>query len=406
MSACAANSIQDVVIIGGGMIGATAACALGQQGMSVTIVEAREPEHFEAHADYDLRVSAVSPGSEMILRAIGAWDMIEATRVCPYRQMHVWDAGGSGEIHFDCVDVNEPRLGYIVENRVIQRALIECMSRIDEVTWRCPDALIRFEVSDDAVAIELNSDEWIRARLLVGADGLQSRVRELAGIAFNKRDYDQCALVATVATELPHAHTAWQRFLPEGVLAFLPLPDGRCSIVWSTDEERARFLRMMNDSTFCDALAEAFGYKLGRITRCGARAMFPLRGGQAEPYVLPGVALIGDAAHSVHPLAGMGANLGFMDAVMLAEVLGEARRDIGSLCVLRRYERARRGDNVAMMLAMEGFKLLFGRQAPPVRWLRNRGLNLTDAVTPVKQQILRRAMGLSGERPRLACGYQ
>jgi 2-octaprenylphenol hydroxylase len=227
-------------------------------------------------------------------------------------------------------------------------------------------------------------------------------VRELAGITFKAREYHQRALVATVATELPHQHAAWQRFLSDGVLAFLPLSDGRCSIVWSTREEQASVLAAMADAEFRAALAGAFDYRLGRILTCSARAVFPLRGGQAEPYVLHRLALIGDAAHSIHPLAGQGANLGFTDAATLADVLRASTRDLGSLRALRRYERARKGDNLAMMLAMEGFKALFGARTLPLRWLRNLGLDLADAATLAKHVIMRRAMGLSGERPRLS----
>jgi 2-polyprenylphenol 6-hydroxylase len=395
---------RDVVIIGGGVVGATAACALAMQGLRVTIVEARKLESFDAHSDYDLRVSAISPGSELILRALGVWETIESMRAWPYREMHVWDAGGTGEIHFDCYEVNEPRLGYIVENRVIQSALIERMSHMDEVTWRCPAALLGFETTDKGVTVALESGQRIKAHLLVGADGQDSRVRRFAGIGFDARDYHQCALVTTVTTELPHADTAWQRFLNDGVLAFLPLAHGRCSIVWSTRKERARELAAMPEERFRSALADAFDYKLGRVLACSQNAVFPLRGGQAERYVSPRLALIGDAAHNIHPLAGQGANLGLTDAATLAEVLTGTPRDIGSMRRLRRYERARRGDNLAMMLAMEGFKSLFGYQAPPLRWLRNAGLNLTNATAPVKRRIMRHAMGLSGERPRLARG--
>jgi 2-polyprenylphenol 6-hydroxylase len=399
-----AGDPQDVLIVGGGMAGATLACALGLQGLRVTVVEAREPERSGTASDYDLRVSALSPGSEQILRALDAWPAGEGTRLCPYRRMHVWDAGSRGEIHFDCVEVNEPRLGYIVEHRVVQRALLARLKQIEEIRWRCPDALRGFEIDQESVQAELESGERIAARLLVGADGSRSRVRELASIVFQARDYHQSAVVATVGTERSHAFTAWQRFLPDGVLAFLPLADGRCSIVWSTSEARAQFLAATDDESFSNALAEAFDYRLGRIISASARAVFPLRGGQADPYVKPRVALIGDAAHSIHPLAGQGANLGLMDAATLAEVLVGARRDLGSVRLLRRYERARKGENVAMMFAMEGFQSLFTRRALVWRALRGLGLNFTDAVAPVKHQFMRHAMGLAGERPRLARG--
>ncbi|MGH8503855.1 MAG: UbiH/UbiF/VisC/COQ6 family ubiquinone biosynthesis hydroxylase [Gammaproteobacteria bacterium] len=395
---------QDVVVIGGGMVGATVACALAEQGLRVTVVEAREPGRFDSDADYDARVSAVSPGSEMILKALGAWPSEHAARLCPYRNMHVWDAAGPGEIHFDCCELHEPRLGYIVEHRVLQHALVRRLHALGEVTWRCPDELAHFAVTEDHVAVELAGGAQVSARLLIGADGAHSLVRTLAGIMFHARDYDHSALIATAGTQLPHAHTAWQRFVPDGVLAFLPLADGRCAIVWSIPDARARALAAMPDDDFKHALGAEFDYRLGHIDACGPRAVFPLRGGQADRYVLPRVALIGDAAHGIHPLAGLGANLGFMDAAVLAETIGESRRDIGSLRVLRRYERARRGDNELTMRAMEGFKFLFERQATGWRWLRGMGVNMTDAATPLKRLIMRRAMGLSGERPRLARG--
>ncbi len=383
------------------MIGATAACALVQRGLRVTVVEAREVDSsFTTKADYDLRVSAISPGTEMILHAVGAWPAIEAMRVCPYRRMTVWDAEGFGEIHFDSAQLNEPCLGFIVENRVIQHALTERMKNLDEITLRCPHVLQGFDVQRNGIVVELESGERIQARLLIGADGSNSRVRSLAGIVFNAREYRQRAVVATVATELPHAYTAWQRFLADGVLAFLPLADGRCSIVWSTSAQRAHSLVAMDDDGFCDALTRAFDRRLGRILATGRRASFPIRGGQAGFYVLPRLALIGDAAHCIHPLAGQGANLGFADAAVLAEILTRTSRDIGSLRVLRQYERARKGENVAMMRAMEGFMWLFSTQTLPVRWLRNVGLALCDAATPVKRELMRHAMGLSGERLR------
>jgi len=401
------SSPQDVVVIGGGMIGATAACALAQQGLRVTIVEAHEAESFDRDSDYGTadsrgRVSAISPASATILNALDVWGSIAAEGACPYRQMHVWDAASSGAIHFDSCDVNAPQLGHIVENRVIQEALVQRLRGFENITWRCPDALARFDVMEDRVAVDLASGAQVCARLLVGADGAHSLVRTLAGIVFNARDYDHSALVATVGTQLPHQHTAWQRFVADGVLAFLPLGDGRCSIVWSTPDKRAKALAAMPDEVFKDALAAEFDYRLGRIESCGARTVFPLRGGQADRYVLPRVALIGDAAHGIHPLAGLGANLGFMDAATLAETLCNCRRDIGGLRVLRRYERARRGDNELTMRAMEGFKFMFAQQASGWRWLRGAGLNVTDVAIPLKRRIMRHAMGLSGEHPRMA----
>lgn len=401
----------DIVIAGGGMVGATAALALARGGFDVAVIEAHTPQSETGKGNYDLRVSAISPRSERIFRALGAWQGIEARRLCPYHQMRVWDANGFGEIYFDCMDVGEPRLGCIIENAVIQIALFESLQEKDNVLWCCPAEIEGFELDGDGIDVMLNDGRRLRARLLIGADGPASSVRALAGIEFHARDYGQHAVVANVRTERPHEYTAWQRFLPSGPLAFLPLAGSRssgparepsgagwhCAIVWSTGKAHAESLLKLSDKAFCTSLGEAFGHRLGAIEAAGRRVSFPLRGGQAEMYVKPRIALAGDAAHGIHPLAGQGANLGITDAAVLVETLKGARlehRDIGGLRALRRYARARRGENELMMRVMEGFNMLFEQTAPPVRWLRGAGLNLTDAAKPVKQQLMRRAMGL------------
>jgi 2-octaprenylphenol hydroxylase len=254
-----------------------------------------------------------------------------------------------------------------------------------------------FSELENGQQIELEDGSTLRARLLVGADGKHSKVRDYAGIHTRVSDYGQQALVAVVATERAHEETAWQRFLPTGPLAFLPLADGRSSIVWSASNDRAERLLELDESAFCAELGKAFGHRLGRITSCGERILFPLQRQYAEHYVAPRIALVGDASHVIHPLAGQGVNLGLKDVRELAGTLLEAgrqQRDIGSLSVLRRYERARKGDNMAMMMAMDGFKHLFGSRITPVCWVRNFGLNLVDAAQPVKNRIMRAAMGL------------
>jgi 2-octaprenylphenol hydroxylase len=329
-----------------------------------------------------------------------------AWRVSPFRDMRVWDATGFGSIHFDSADLGEPLLGWIIENRVIQYALLERVQQFPAVELHCPAALETAHPLDEGGWwMRVNDGCEFTTRLLVGADGAQSRVRQLAGIETGGWGYDQHAVVANVRTAKPHQETAWQRFLPSGPLAFLPLHDGRCSIVWSDTPERAAGLLMLNDNDFGEALAAAFEARLGAIVQVGPRAAFPLRVQHAHAYVKPGIALIGDAAHVIHPLAGQGVNLGLLDAATLAEVLLDAvaaDRDIGSLKVLRRYERWRKGDNLLMLGIMDGFKRLFGSTLPPVRLLRNLGLNLTDAAGPLKNLIARRAMGLEGDLPRLA----
>lgn len=399
------NPDFDVLIIGGGMVGATLACALGEAGMRVGVVEAHAPGlAWPAEGDV-LRVSAITHASQRIFQSLQAWEQMQARCVSPFLEMRVWDAAGSGDIHFDSADIAEPYLGHIIENRVVQAALWERLQTLDAVELLCPATVDGFTRMADSTGVRLEDGRELSCRLLVGADGAASRVRALAGIAMRGWDYDQQGLVATVTTQYPHQQTAWQRFLPEGPLAFLPLADGRCSIVWSCTPATAERLLALDDAAFCRALGEAFEYRLGEIQAVGPRAAFPLRLRHAERYVAEGLALVGDAAHNIHPLAGQGVNLGLLDAAALAEVLIEARahgRALGSLSVLRGYERWRKGHNMAMSLVMDGFKRLFGSRVPPLRWLRNLGMSVADRALPVKARLTRQAMGLEGDLPALA----
>ena len=395
----------DVVIVGAGMVGSTLACSLAKTTLRVGVLEARPPVTAWDADSIDLRVSAVTAASQQIFKGLGAWDEMVAQGVSPFREMHVWDAGGDGAIHFDSADIGEDRLGYIVENRVIQKALFDRMMMQENVEFICPARLTSMDIHSDTADLELEGGRRIKARLVVGADGGNSQVRQLAGIGTQGWSYDQKAIVATVKTTEPHRETAWQRFLPEGPLAFLPLRSGGCSIVWTTSPARADELLGMDEQTFMDELTQAFDTKLGRIMECGPRAAFPLRLQHVNSYVKERLALIGDAAHTIHPLAGQGVNLGLLDAAALSEVLGVAREkghDIGAFHVLRRYERWRKGDNLLVMAVMDGFKRLFGSSLEPLRTLRNFGLNLTNAAMPVKNQIMLHAMGLKGDLPRLA----
>lgn len=395
----------DIAIAGGGCVGGTLACALAQAGLRVALIEAREPQRVWPAGSVDIRVFAITRASERIFRAIGCWGAIERAGISPFRDMRVWDAGGAGAIHFDSAELGEPTLGYIVEQRVIQAALNARMEGLPTLTRLCPAAVGDFAVDTAGMRICLDDGRVLRARLLVGADGADSRVRGLAGIAIGVRDYRQAALVAVVGTEQAHQETAWQRFLPDGPLAFLPLRDGRSSIVWSTSPQQADALCALDEAEFLERLGEAFAHRLGRITAVGERARFPLRRLHARHYVLDRLALVGDAAHVIHPLAGQGVNLGLLDAATLAEVVLETRaagRDPGLLANLRPYERRRRGDNRTMQLAMDGFKDLFGAVAPPLRLLRNIGLGLVDRAGPLKQTLARHAMGLAGDLPTMA----
>jgi len=379
------------------MVGATLACLLAQAGRKVAVIEAILDEE----TPYDLRVSAISRASQKAFEQINAWGVMQSKRLSSYENMHVWDATGDGEVRFDAAELGEPNLGHIVENTVVQSSLAEVMESASGMTVYQPTRLKTLDVYENQVVISLNSeiagqdglDEKLSADLIVGADGANSIVRTLAGIDVNVDDYAQRGLVATVKTEKHHEFTAWQRFLSTGPLAFLPLSDGSSSIVWTLPSDRADYYLSLNDADFTLALAEAFDHKLGDITNVSNRAAFPLKGSQATPYVLERVALIGDAAHTIHPLAGQGVNLGIKDAVVLAEQLNGVR-DCGSYKALRRYERARRGDNVLTMKAMEGFRLLFGHSANPVKTARNMGMNLFNQTPIIKNQVIKKAMGL------------
>ena len=395
----------DIVIVGGGMVGSALACALGNSSLQVALLEGARPERIHTYDDIDLRVSAISHASQRIFAALDVWDAISAVRVSPFRDMRVWDASGTGKIHFDSSTIGQSTLGWIIENRVIQHALLAQTQTFDNIALFCPAALYQATLAKDAVNLQLEDGRKLRTRLLIGADGADSKVRRLSGIASGGWNYAQKGVVSTVATEYHHEETAWQRFLPTGPLAFLPLHDGRCSIVWSTTPDQADHLLNQGATAFAHSLAEAFAWRLGAITRVGPRGAFPLHTQFAQNYVKPRIALIGDAAHVVHPLAGQGVNLGLLDAASLAEVLlagATAGFDPGSYKVLRRYERWRKGENILMLGVLDGLKRLFGNSLPPVRLLRNAGLNLTDRATPLKQLLARRAMGLDGDLPQLA----
>lgn len=397
----------DILIVGGGMVGTTIACALGDTPLRIGVVEAHEAETEWPADDFDIRVSAITRATQRVFAAIGAWEGMVERRVCAYNHMHVWDATGSGEIDFDAADIGEPDLGLIVENRVILAALLEHMAQFDNVELLCPAKVSELDRHADGVTLTLEDGQALHGKLIVGADGANSWVREQAGIDTTGWAYDQTAVVATIKTSRHHQETCWQRFMPSGPLAFLPLPGGYSSIVWSTSPERAAELVEMAESRFLDELQLAFGDKLGRMESTGPRGAFPLVLRHANRYTDRRLVLTGNAAHAIHPLAGQGLNLGVSDAAALAEVLLAARakkQDIGELAVLRRYERWRKADNVAVMAAMDGFKRIFSNDNSVLKVVRNVGMSLADKAVPAKNLMIRRAMGLSGDLPRLSRG--
>lgn len=398
------GAAYDVLIVGGGMVGAALADALGNSSLKIALLDRARPPTPDEH--YDQRVSAITLASQSVFENIGAWDGMVRRRVSPVREMQVWSQGGSGSIHFNAAEIGEPCLAWIIENSVIQTSLIERLHQFTNVHYLCPVEIDDIALADNGVAITLKDGRILNAKLLVGADGADSEVRRAAGIETQSLNLNQKGIVSTVTTEKPHEQTARQRFLTTGPLAFLPLDEPHtCSIVWSADTARADQLLALDDTAFILALQEAFGESLGKIQTVGPRAGFPLALSHAKTYTAPHLALVGDAAHTVHPLAGQGVNLGFLDAATLAEVLLDAvtkPKDIGAHAVLRRYERWRKGDNLAMVSLTGGFRYLFSNDLPVVSQLRNWGLSLTDAATPVKNFIMRRASGLEGDLPKLA----
>ncbi|MFW5425956.1 MAG: UbiH/UbiF/VisC/COQ6 family ubiquinone biosynthesis hydroxylase, partial [Methylophagaceae bacterium] len=311
----------DVIIVGGGMVGATLAVALAEQSsLNIAIVEAFEPQPITESDKADLRVSALTRASEILFKNLGIWQHLIPSRISQFTDMEVWETQSS-TLHFDSADIGEPLLGYIVENRHIQQACLARCKQLHNITLLCPAKPKAF--SEQGLVLE--DGQILTAELVVGADGARSLLREWADIDTHGWDYQQTAVVCTVTTKQSHQNTAWQRFLSEGPLAFLPLADPyQCSIVWSNSTEEAKLLCELEDEHFNTAISKAFGNKLGEIIEISARASFPLKLRHADHYVEIGFALVGDAAHTIHPLAGQGVNIGLLDAATLAEIVIES----------------------------------------------------------------------------------
>jgi len=392
----------DIIIVGAGMVGATLACGLAEEAeqLKIAIIDATQPDFDWDKNSYDMRVSAITRASQKLFKQAGAWDKIVEQRVSPYQDMFVWDAGGKGKLHFDSADMGEADLGHIIENRVIVKALHQRIKNFSQIDLLCPAQIEAIEFSHDKTELTLKDKTKLAAKLIVAADGTRSWIRQQADIAVKGWDFDQAALVTTVKTEKYHQDTAWQRFLSTGPLAFLPLTEGYSSIVWSTSPDEAKRLTEISKDEFATELEQAFESKLGKVESVAGRAVFPLRLFETLHYVKPRLALVGDAAHTIHPLAGQGVNLGLADVTSLMAVIVDAlnaKKDIGNLKVLRRYERWRRADNRSMLMAMDGLKRLFGSDLSVVKDIRSFGLNLTNKITPLKNIIMQQAMGLFGK---------
>jgi 2-octaprenyl-3-methyl-6-methoxy-1,4-benzoquinol hydroxylase/2-octaprenylphenol hydroxylase len=390
------GALLDVAVVGGGMVGATAALALARAGFSVALVDAREPAAWAAAHEVDLRVVGLAPSSIQLLEQLGAWDRIRDARASPYERMVVWDAENGATLHFDAADEGRDVLGYIVENNLVQSVLWDAL---DDAGVRrvVPAEVTGYSMREDRAQLELGNGDVLSARLVVAADGAESPLRAMVGIGTHGRDYAQRGIVAHVGTTRPHERTAWQRFLPGGPLAFLPLADGRSSIVWSLPDEDAKRVLALDDEGFREALGIASDFRLGPIESVTPRAAFPLRLKLADRYEVGRLVLLGDAAHAVHPLAGQGVNLGLRDVTELRDTLVDARaagRDFAATHVLRRYARRRRSADELDARSFDALSRIYSWQAAPLVAARGLGVRILDQLSPLKRKLARHAAGL------------
>jgi 2-octaprenylphenol hydroxylase len=395
----------DVAIIGAGMVGATLASLLSRSGFSVALVEAREPEAFDPTAEVGLRVSAVSPGSVAILEQAGAWKQVALQRHRPYRRMQIEDGRESDPLLFDAPVFNLERLGTIVENELLQWSLWQLVSAGGLLDLYCPDQLDLMEFDAGNNRLLLASGKQITARLVVGADGAASRVRQAIGIKQDHYAYNQCGVVAVVGKQKANPGVAWQRFLTTGPLAFLPLKDGRSSIVWTLPSFESKRMMALDADTFKAELDESSEGWLGKVETCGPRAAFPLSMRLSECYAAQRTVLVGDAAHVVHPLAGQGVNLGLADVASLTETLIRMRRqgvDIGCGSVLQDYDRQRRSESETMAFGMHAIRSLYSIES--LSPLRRIGAAVVKRSWTMKQMFLQKATGVGKRAPRLANG--
>jgi 2-octaprenylphenol hydroxylase len=390
-----------IVVVGAGPVGLATANLLARSRMSeqldIVMIDAGVAPAWDER-EVDLRVYALSRASEWILRKAGAWQDVERRRISPYTRMRVWEGesfAGAASLEFDSADLGEPNLGFIAEDSLLRDALRVALSPLDNVEVRNDATVETLTPRADRIELGLSTGQSLTASLVIAADGARSKLRELASLRVLSRDYEQRAIVTHVRSERPHARTAWQRFLPGGPLAFLPLADGRSSVVWSLPSDEAQRLAHAAEDVFAAELQHSSGSVLGELTMTAPRAALPLRAQHAMRYCAARMALVGDAAHAVHPLAGQGANLGLRDAAAIADAVGRAvelGQDPGDQRVLQRYERDRKGDNLSMLLALDAIDRLFrlpGTYAP----LRRAGLGLVDRLPFVKRELMSRALG-------------
>lgn len=397
----------DIIIVGGGIVGLALACMLAQKtALSIAILEIQSQQHPWSLTQYYHRVSAIALSSQRIFQSLNVWSSIREKRVSPFTKIQVWDAAGQGEIEFDSKEIAEPLLGYIIENNLIQLALEEKIKQYPQIKIISPVKLTQLIEREDGIGLVADSGDSFNARLAVAADGANSWLRNQIGIEIARHDYHQEAIVATVESTLPHQHIARQVFLNTGPLAFLPLASpNTSSIVWSAPVEEAQRLMALEDENFLSSLSKAFEYRLQDIVKIEKRYAFSIYKQQAKQYVKSRVALIGDAAHTIHPLAGQGVNMGLLDAASFAEIVIAAiadHRDFSNYTNLRSYERWRKADNVNLMTGVDLLKKLFASENNATQYVRSFGLNATNRAKWIKNCFIRQAVGNRNGLPHIA----
>jgi len=394
------SSRTDIIIAGGGMAGASLALALAQAGKTVAVIEPNALTDFDEQQAFDLRVSAISPARRNLLQNLGVWQDIVSMRYNSFSTMLVEDAAGSNVLDFSAVEIGETSLGYIIENRVISLSLRAAAKAHPQIHWY-EDVVSDFSLEQDDAIVTLGEGKVLLAQLLVGADGANSFVRQHANVELDETDYQQQAIVALIGVHPESATQAWQRFEEQEVLAFLPLTTDVSSIVWSTTDDKAAQLLESKEPAFLSELQRLTSDQFGQLTLRSERKTFPLHGRHAADYVQPRLALVGDAAHSVHPLAGQGANLGFMDVAELARVLSNSDRDLGSLHVLNKYQRKRLGENALMLRSLEAVQQLYASDNPLVTQVRSLGTRFLSGFKPLKALLIQHASGNLPDAPEL-----
>lgn len=382
----------DIAIVGAGMVGAATACLLAAEGLNVRVIETRLPEHYAPDQPLDLRVSAISQASVALLDKAGAWSHLQQMRLCPYRRLETWELDGFAT-RFDSADLGLPQLGYIIENRLVQLALLRRMEDFPNIQTHTPAAVQSLRQSADQAVLTLDDGTELQARWVLACDGAESHTRRLAGIGVSRFEYRQHCMLINIDTDFEQEDITWQQFTPSGPRAFLPLPGRHGSLVWYDSPARIRALAAMGNEALAAEVRRHFPARLGGFQVTG-KGSFPLVRRHANYYHAGRVVLLGDAAHTINPLAGQGVNLGFKDVACWAELLGKAGTAWHDISLASRYERRRRPDNLLMQSGMDLFYGVFSNDIGPLRLTRNLALTLADKAGPLKEMALRYALGL------------